>query len=252
MDVKNPADVRRVSLGCCDVPLHSSVAKFVQTICATFGDGVALQTIRAIGGDGVALQTIRAIGGDSVALQTIRAIGGDSVALQTIRAISGDSVALQTIRTISGDSVALQTIRAISGDSVALQTIRAISSDSVALQTIRTIRRNSVLVQTIGAVGGDHCVGRGSGESVNCENRESDAEKSLAFHDGVLRGVIGWYGADVTPGIFYENFIAVIVNIDADDVCQKPQSRALQHLHCAPDRLNRPGRFADRRAVGAL
>jgi hypothetical protein len=60
-------------------------------------------------------------------------------------------------------------------------------------------------------------VGRGSGESVNGEDRESDAEKSLAFHDGVLRGVVGWYGADVTPGIFYENFIDVMVNIDSND-----------------------------------
>jgi hypothetical protein len=39
----------------------------------------------------------------------------------------------------------------------------------------------------------------------------------LAFHDGVLRGVVGWYGADVTPEIFYENFIAVMMNIDSND-----------------------------------
>ena len=137
--------------------------------------------------------------------------------MQTIGTISGDGVALQAIGTISGDGVALQTIRTISGDGVALQTIGTISGDGVALQTIRTICRNSVLVQTIRAVGGDHRVGRGSGESVNGEDRESDAEKSLAFHDGVLRGVVGWYGADVTPGIFYENFIDVMVNIDSND-----------------------------------
>jgi len=28
---------------------------------------------------------------------------------------------------------------------------------------------------------------------------------------------MGWYGADVTPQIFYENFIEVMVNIDAND-----------------------------------
>jgi hypothetical protein len=28
---------------------------------------------------------------------------------------------------------------------------------------------------------------------------------------------MGWYGADVTPGIFYENFIEVMVNIDGND-----------------------------------
>jgi hypothetical protein len=34
----------------------------------------------------------------------------------------------------------------------------------------------------------------------------------------VCSGVLmGWYGADVTPGIFYENFIAVMVNIDGND-----------------------------------
>jgi hypothetical protein len=33
---------------------------------------------------------------------------------------------------------------------------------------------------------------------------------------------MGWYGADVTPWIFYENFIGVMVNIDAND-----RSRAL-------------------------
>jgi hypothetical protein len=30
-------------------------------------------------------------------------------------------------------------------------------------------------------------------------------------------GVVGWYGADVTPWIFYENFIDVMVNIDSND-----------------------------------
>jgi hypothetical protein len=34
----------------------------------------------------------------------------------------------------------------------------------------------------------------------------------------VCSGVLmGWYGADVTPGIFYENFIEVMVNIDGND-----------------------------------
>jgi len=34
----------------------------------------------------------------------------------------------------------------------------------------------------------------------------------------VCSGVLmGWYGADVTPRIFYENFIDVMVNIDGID-----------------------------------
>ncbi|MBU0817577.1 MAG: hypothetical protein KKC24_01845, partial [Gammaproteobacteria bacterium] len=71
--------------------------------------------------------------------------------------------------------------------------------------------------QTIRAAFSDNRVSRRSGESVNCKNRESDAEKDLAFHDGVLRGVVVWYGGDVTPRIFYENFIEVMVNIDGID-----------------------------------
>jgi hypothetical protein len=31
------------------------------------------------------------------------------------------------------------------------------------------------------------------------------------------KGVVGWYGANVTPWIFYENFIDVMVNIDGID-----------------------------------
>jgi hypothetical protein len=58
---------------------------------------------------------------------------------------------------------------------------------------------------------------RGGGKSVNGENRKSDAEKGLAFHDRVLRGVVGLSGADVTPWSFYENFIDVMVNIDRND-----------------------------------
>jgi hypothetical protein len=39
----------------------------------------------------------------------------------------------------------------------------------------------------------------------------------------VLRGVVVWYGADVTPWIFYENFIDVMVNIDSiDEVSDMP------------------------------
>ncbi len=34
-----------------------------------------------------------------------------------------------------------------------------------------------------------------------------------------------WYGADLTPGIFYENFIDVMVTIDASDGCLSPDSR---------------------------
>ncbi|MGJ7516730.1 hypothetical protein ACSFE6_20680 [Pseudomonas baetica] len=39
----------------------------------------------------------------------------------------------------------------------------------------------------------------------------------MAFHDRVLQGVVGWYGADVTPQDFLENLIEVIANIDGID-----------------------------------
>ena len=56
--------------------------------------------------------------------------------------------------------------------------------------------------QTIRTTFSNYRVSRSSGESVHCKNRESDAEKDLAFHDGVLRGVVVWYGGDVTPRSF--------------------------------------------------
>ena len=141
---------------------------------------------------------------DVVAVQTIGTIGGDGVALQAIRAIGSNGLALQAVRAIGSDGVALQAIRAIGSNGVALQAIRAIGGDGVALQAIRTAF-------------GDDRLSRGSGESVHCKNRESDAEKSLTFHGGVLRVLLGGYGADVTPRNFYENFIGMMVNIDGID-----------------------------------
>jgi hypothetical protein len=155
--------------------------------------------------------------GDSVALQAVGAIGGDGVALQAVGTIGSDGVALQAVGTIGGDGVALQAVGAIGGDGVALQAIRTIGCDAILDQAIRTTLGHSAFNQTIRATFSDNRLNRGSGKSVNCENRESDAEEGLAFHDRVLRGVVGWYGADVTPRIFLENFIEVMVNIDAID-----------------------------------
>src|SRR3989344_270169 len=142
---------------------------------------------------------------------------GDSVALQAVRTIGGDGVALQAVGAIGGDGVALQAVGAIGSDGVALQAIRTIGSDAILDQAIRTTLGHPAFNQTIRATFSDNRLNRGSGKSVNCENRESNAEESLAFHDRVLRGVVGWYGADVTPRIFLENFIEVMVNIDAID-----------------------------------
>jgi hypothetical protein len=37
---------------------------------------------------------------------------------------------------------------------------------------------------------------------------------------------MGWYGADVTPWIFYENFIELMVTIDAGNGCPQGMRRA--------------------------
>jgi hypothetical protein len=155
--------------------------------------------------------------GDSVALQAVGAIGGDGVALQAVGAIGGDGVALQAVGAIGSDGVALQAVGTIGSDGVALQAIRTIGSDAILDQAIRTTLGHPAFNQTIRATFSHDRLNRGSGKSVNCENRESDAEEGLAFHDRVLRGVVVWYGADVTPWIFLENFIDVMVNIDAID-----------------------------------
>ncbi|ORM49658.1 hypothetical protein B6D51_00525 [Pseudomonas chlororaphis subsp. chlororaphis] len=43
----------------------------------------------------------------------------------------------------------------------------------------------------------------------------------------VCSGVLfGWYGADVTWRIFFENFIGSMVTIDANDSCANPRNRA--------------------------
>ena len=81
------------------------------------------------------------------------------------------------------------------------QAIRATFSDAVFDQAIGTTFGHTTFNQAIRAAFSDHGLSRGSGESVNCKNRESDAEKDLAFHDGVLRGAHGlvWsrcYAAD--------------------------------------------------------
>ena len=189
--IKKPTDQAGFFVEDCGKAIHSS-------------DVVAVQTIGTIGSDGVALQAVGAIGGDGVALQAIRAIGSDGVALQAIRAIGGDGVALQAIRAIGSNGIALQAVGAISGHPILDQAIGATF-------------RHATFNQAIRAAFGDDRLSRGSGESVHCKNRESDAEKSLAFHGGVLRVLLGGYGADVTPHNFYENFIGMMVNIDGID-----------------------------------
>ncbi|WP_156386301.1 hypothetical protein [Pseudomonas sp. Root562] len=155
--------IRPGFFGCCGVAIY-------------LGDGVAIQAVGTIGSDGVALQAVGAIGSDGVALQAVGAIGSDGVALQAIRTIGGDAVFDQAIGTAF--------------------------CDTILDQTIRTPFSHTIFNQSIRAAFSDYRLNRGRGKCVDCENRESDAEDGLAFHDRVLRGVVGWYGANVTPCSF--------------------------------------------------
>ncbi|MNI31003.1 hypothetical protein D3C73_848670 [compost metagenome] len=110
-----------------------------------------------------------------------------------------------------------QTVGTTFGYTAFDQAIRATFGYTAFDQAIRATFGYAAFDQAIRATFSNNWLSGGGGKCVNCENRESDAEEDLAFHDGVLRGVIGWYGADVTPHNFYENFIEVMVTIDADN-----------------------------------
>jgi len=127
---------------------------------------------------------------------------GDGVAIQAVGTIGSDGVALQAVGAIGSDGVALQAIGTIGGDAVFDQAIGTAFCDTILDQTIRTPFSHTIFNQSIRAAFSDYRLNRGRGKCVDCENRESDAEDGLAFHDRVLRGVVGWYGANVTPCSF--------------------------------------------------
>ena len=94
-------------------------------------------------------------------------------------------------------------------------------------RAIRATFGNAVFDQTIRATFGNYRLSGRSGKYVGCQYGESKAEDELAFHDVVLQGVVVGYGADVTHWIFSENFIGLMVNIDAADSWRKPRDRRL-------------------------
>jgi hypothetical protein len=147
-------------------------------------------------------QTIRTTFGNAIFDQTIRTISRNAILDQPIRAISCNAIFDQPIRTISGNAILDQAIRTISGNAIFDQPIRTISGNAIFDQPIRTTLSHTAFNQPIRTTFSNYRVSRSSGESVHCKNRESDAEKDLAFHDGVLRGVVVWYGGDVTPRSF--------------------------------------------------
>jgi hypothetical protein len=188
----------------CDEAAELCDAAFDQAIRATFGNTAFDQTISATFSNAAFDQAIRATFSNTAFDQTIRATFSNTAFDQAISA---------TFSNTAFD----QAIRATFSNTAFDQTIGATFSNAAFDQTIRTALSNTTFNQLVRAAFCDLGVCRGGGKSVNGENRESDAEKGLAFHDRVLRGVVGWYGADVTPWNFYENFIAVMVNIDRND-----------------------------------
>jgi hypothetical protein len=89
-----------------------------------------------------------------------------------------------------GNATFDQTIGTTFGNATFEQTIGATFGNAAFEQTIRTALSNTTFNQLVRAAFSDLGVCRGGGKSVNGENRESDAEKGLAFHDRVLQGVV--------------------------------------------------------------
>ncbi|WP_178083768.1 hypothetical protein [Pseudomonas sp. Sample_9] len=113
-----------------------------------------------------------------------------------------------------------QTVSATFGDPITLQMIGAIRGYCIAEQWVSFGCGYCIAEQAVCLSGGrdritEQRVGFGGGEGIQCKNRESDTEDSLAFHDDVLRVAVVGYGADLTPHRGYENFIDLMVVIDA-------------------------------------
>ncbi|MDH0704762.1 hypothetical protein N5D41_25115, partial [Pseudomonas toyotomiensis] len=149
--------------------------------------------------------------------QVIGKVSGGAVFDQAIRATFGNAVFDQAIRATFGNPVFDQVIRATFGNTVFDQAVRATFGNAVFDQTVGTTFGNAVFDQTIRATFGDYRLSGRSGKYVGCQYGESKAEDKLAFHGVVLQGVVVGYGADVTHWIFSENFIGMMVNIDATD-----------------------------------
>jgi hypothetical protein len=126
----------------------------------------------------------------------------------------------KTVSATFGDPIALQMIGAIRGYCIAEQRVGFGRSDCIAEQWIGFGCGYCIAEQAVCLSGGrdritEQRVGFGGGEGIQCKNRESDTEDSLAFHDDVLRVAVVGYGADLTPHRGYENLIDLMVVIDA-------------------------------------
>jgi hypothetical protein len=109
---------------------------------------------------------------------------------QTISATFGNTAFKQTISATFGNAAFKQTISATFGNAAFDQTISATFGNAAFDQAISATFSNTTFNQLVRAAFSDLGVCRGGGKSVNGENRKSDAEKGLAFHDRVLQGVV--------------------------------------------------------------
>jgi hypothetical protein len=125
---------------------------------------------------------------------------------QAVSATFGDPIALQMIGTVRSYCIAEQWVSFGCGYCVAEQRVGFGCGYCIAEQAVCLSGSDCVAEQWIGF---------GGGEGIQCKNRESDTEDSLAFHDDVLRVAVVGYGADLTPHRGYENFIDLMVVIDA-------------------------------------
>jgi len=119
-------------------------------------------------------------------------------------ALHSDGAAFkQTVGTTFGNSIAEQRVGfGGCGYGVAEQWISLSSGgDCITEQWIglSSSRNGALFQQTISSAFGDQRFGRGSGKSIQGKERESDAEKGLAFHECVLRDAVVGSGADLTP-----------------------------------------------------
>ena len=139
---------------------------------------------------GLVRQTIEALwlnNSYTVFDQAIRATFSDATFQQTISTAFSNTVFDQAIRATFSNTTFQQTISTAFGNTVFDQAIGTTFSDATFQQAISTAFGNAIFNQTIRAAFGDDGLG-GGGEYVGGQDRESDAEDDLAFHDGVLRG----------------------------------------------------------------
>jgi hypothetical protein len=119
-----------------------------------------------------------------------------------VAAALSDAAFDQAISATFGNTAFEQAIGTTFGNAAFEQTIGTAFGNAAFEQTIGTALGNTTFNQLVRATFSDLGVCRSGGKSVNGENRESDAEKGLAFHDRVLQGVVVCLEPMLRRGLF--------------------------------------------------